>query len=137
MQTQTGKRKESADLRDRIIQRLMIASQQYPVTYDALAEEFFPDVKRSSGWRRVTKLLEALWENGYPVATTNQEPAGCWMARNQAEMVDTAKRLQDQARAIFHHAKKLSENIKNDEWTIFDSAMADPQFEKELKEDLF
>ena len=128
-----GKRQDNERLIRHILQRIQVATQKHPVTYDALAEEFFPETKKTSGWRRIAAMVEQLRDEGWKIATANQEPYGCFYARNPEELLPTIKRMQDQARAIWMRAKKMS-RFDDQEPTLFESALQDEKFEEEIKD---
>ena len=116
-----------------VLQRIQVATQQYPVTYDALAEEFFPAAKKSTGWRRIATTVERLRDEGWKIASSNEEPYGCFYARNPEELLPTIRRMQDQARAIWLRAKKMS-RFDDQGPTLFESAFQDEKFEEEIKD---
>ncbi len=129
----SAKQQETERVMRRVLQRIQVATKQYPVTYDALAEEFFPGAKKSSGWRRIAMIVERLRDEGWKIATTNQEPYGCFYARNSEDLLPTIRRMQDQARAIWFRAKKMS-HFEDQEPTLFEAAVQDEEFEEELSD---
>ncbi len=121
-----GSPKYETGLALKILARISVASKQYPVKYQALADEFGVD------WRKIADVVEQLRDAGHKVASVNGTPPGCFIAKSPAEMAPTALRLEIQGKRIIQRARKLMD-FGNMERTLFDSA-AEIKFESEFDE---